>query len=105
MSNYQPAPEGKDPYLWEIAQKRASFKSHAVTYVIVNAFFWALWYFSSGRPDVELNDIPMAHFPWPVWPMLGWGIGLAFHFAGAYIFPKANSVESEYEKLKNQQKK
>ena len=31
MSDYKPAPEGKDPELWEIAQKRASFKTHAVT--------------------------------------------------------------------------
>ncbi|MBK6380401.1 MAG: hypothetical protein IPF72_12080 [Chitinophagaceae bacterium] len=37
--------------------------------------------------------------------MIGWGIGLAFHFAGAYVFPKANSVEREYEKLKNQKNK
>jgi hypothetical protein len=47
----------------------------------------------------------MHHYPWPIWTTLGWGIGLAFHFAGAYIFPRANSVESEYQKLKDQQKK
>lgn len=45
MSNYyQPAPQGKDPILWEMAQGRASFKSHLLTYLIVNAFLWALWY-------------------------------------------------------------
>lgn len=92
MSNYQPTPEGKDPVLWEIAQRRASFKSHLLTYLIVNAFLWGLWYFSSGQ-DYS------GRFPWPIWSTLGWGIGLAFHFAGAYIFPKANSVESEYQKL------
>lgn len=71
----------------------------------MNAFFWAVWFFSSGRHERDLDIFSWNHFPWPVWPMLGWGIGLAFHFAGAYLFPKANSVESEYEKLKNQQKK
>jgi len=97
MSHHQPAPEGKDPVLWEIAQKRASFKSHLLTYLIVNGFFWALWYFTGeGWHDEEF-------FPWPVWPMLGWGIGIAFHFAEAYVFPKANSVEKEYQKLKNKQ--
>ena len=45
MSHYQPAPEGKDPVLWEIAQKRASFKTHAVTYIIVNAFLWAFGFY------------------------------------------------------------
>lgn len=92
MSNYQPAPEGKDPVLWEIAQRRASFKSHLITYLVVNAFLWGLWYF--GSDGYSANGLP-----WPAWASLGWGIGLAFHFAGAYVFPKANSVESEYEKL------
>ncbi len=104
MSHYQPAPEGKDPLLWEIAQKRASFKTHAVTYVIMNTFFWAVWYFSSNYYE-RGESYNWSHFPWPIWPMIGWGIGLAFHFAGAYIFPRSNSVENEYEKLKNQQKK
>jgi len=104
MSHYRPAPEGKDPELWEIAQRRASFKSHAISYVIVNAFLWALWYFSAIRHDVEMDHYNWSHFPWPVWPTLGWGIGLAFHFAGAYIFPRANSVEREYEKLSKKNK-
>lgn len=104
MSHNQPAPEGKDPILWEIAQKRASFKSHVVSYLIVNVFLWGIWFFSSGHHHwdmVDLDVIDGGNFPWPIWPTLGWGIGLAFHFAGAYIFPHANSVESEYEKLKN----
>jgi hypothetical protein len=93
MSHYQPAPEGKDPELWEIAQKRASFKGHLVSYVIVNTFFWAIWYFTRHSNDQE-------GLPWPIWPMLGWGIGLSFHFMGAYVLPKSNMVENEYRKLK-----
>ena len=99
MSHYQPAPEGKDPALWELAQKRAEFKGHLASYIIVNAFFWVLWYFTGRYIDHETM------FPWPIWPMLGWGIGIAFHFAGAYISPKFNTVENEYQKLKNQQNK
>jgi hypothetical protein len=105
MSNYrQPVPEGKDPELWELAEKRAGFKSHLVSYVIVNAFLWALWYFT-GSPDRELDLGTWSghHYPWPIWPTLGWGIGLAFHYASVYILPKSNAVEKEYEKLKNQQ--
>jgi hypothetical protein len=95
-NQHHATPEGKDPQLWEIAQKRASFKSHLLTYVVINAFLWILWYFTGG-------ERPHNGWPWPVWPMLGWGIGLFFHYASAYIFPKANSVEKEYEKLKQQQ--
>ena len=103
MSHYnQPVPEGKDPVLWDIARRRASFKSHALTYVIVNLFLWGIWYFTSpGKHDVDWDG---GGYPWPIWSTLGWGIGLAFHFAGAY-FPQTNSVEKEYEKLKNEQKK
>ena len=107
MSHYDhPAPEGKDPVLWEIARKRAGFKTHAITYVIVNLFLWGIWYFTDHRRhDMDWGNWTAGHYPWPIWSSLGWGIGLAFHFAGAYIFPKANSVEREYEKLKGQQKK
>lgn len=107
MSHYnQPAPEGKDPELWELAQKRAGFKSHAFVYLIVNAFLWGIWLFTGNqRHGININEWDTRHYPWPIWTTLGWGIGLAFHFAGVYIFPKANSVEKEYEKLKNQQQK
>jgi hypothetical protein len=101
MSNkYLTVPEGKDPALWEIAQRRASFKVHFITYIIVNGFFWALWLFGGQRYG---NGFEARHYMWPVWPMLGWGVGLAFHFAGAYLFPKVNLVENEYQKLKNKQ--
>jgi 2TM domain len=101
MSDYRPAPEGKDPILWEIAQKRASFKTHAVTYIIVNAFLWAIWFMSGNRHEISFSNIGWGNVPWPLWSTLGWGVGLAFHFAGAYIFPQANSVEREYEKLRS----
>ena len=97
MSNYQQPPGNKDPELWELAKNRAGFKNHVTAYVIINAFLWAMWYFSGPR-IYHGSD-----FPWPLWTTLGWGIGLAFHFAGAYVFPKANSVEREYQKLKNKQ--
>ena len=96
MSYYHhPPPPDKDPHLWYIAQKRVSFKYHLASYIVVNIFFWILWYFSGTNETQE-------GWPWPVWPMLGWGIGLFFHYLGAYVFPKENSVEREYEKLKKQ---
>ncbi len=102
MSDHQAPPEGKDPILWEIAKKRASFKGHLTSYIIVNGFLWALWYFTSGNHDLSFGEGHWGErLPWPIWPTLGWGIGLAFHYADAYIFPRANSVEREYQKLKN----
>ncbi len=67
----QPNPEGKDPQLWDIAKRRASFKTHLATYVIINVFLWAIWFFTDG-------DRYGSNLPWPVWSTLGWGIGLVF---------------------------
>ena len=94
MENNSSIQNQKDPQLWELAQKRASFKYHFATYVVMNAFFWILWYLNGQHRTHE-------GWPWPVWPMLGWGIGLFFHFIGAYIAPKDNLAEREYQKLKN----
>lgn len=99
MSNYTPTPEGKDPEIWEQARNRVAFKSHFFVYLAVNAFLWALWYFT-GRHVAHSYSVP-----WPLWTTLGWGLGLLMHFSKAYIFPKVNSVDSEYEKLKNQSNK
>lgn len=91
------APEGKDPQLWQIAQRRASFKYHLGTYIVVNAFLWAIWFFADGKYSGN-------RYPWPIWPMFGWGIGLLFHYLGAYVLPRENSVEKEYEKLTRNKK-
>ncbi len=66
MSNYKPVPEGKDPILWEIAQRRASFKNHVSTYVIVNIFLWAVWYFTGAITAEPKNIITPGQFglPW-----------------------------------------
>ena len=98
MSNCNPVPEGKDPILWAIARRRAGFRHHAITYVIVNLFLWAIWYLTGGRFDNFEQQ-----YPWPIWSTLGWGIGLAFQYASAYVFHNENAVEQQYNKLKNNQ--
>lgn len=88
LSNQQ-----KDIELWKLARKRAGFKSHRISYLIINAFLWALWAFSGNG----FND--HSSFPWPLFTTIGWGIGLAFHFAGTYIIIENNMAEREYQKL------
>lgn len=97
MSYYNTTPEGRDPQLWRIAEARASFRTHLVTYLIINAFLWALWFF--GNQNAGRTGIP-----WPAFASFGWGIGLVFHYLGAFVFTKSNSVEQEYEKLVNKNK-
>ena len=96
MSNYDaPPPPDKDPQLWRMAQKRASFKAHLSTYIVINGFLWLLWLFTG-------SDTNKSGIPWPVWSTAGWGVGLFFHFIGAYA-DNGSSVEKEYNKLKKQQ--
>ena len=45
-------------------KKKRDFATHVVVYVLVNAFLVAIWAFT-GRD-----------FFWPIFPILGWGIGL-----------------------------
>lgn len=87
--------DGKDPELWKIAKKRASFKKHLFTYTVINLFLWAIWYIGHG-----------GHYhggwPWPLWVTLGWGIGLAFDYFDSYHNEKSDLAEREYEKLKKE---
>jgi len=74
--------------LKEEAQKRVDFKYHLLIYVLVNAGLWVIW------------ALTYTGYPWPVWPLLGWGIGIFFHYLGVYRPMNFFSVEKEIDKLK-----
>lgn len=82
-----------DPELWKIARKRASFQRNVASYLAVNGFLMAVWFFTSG----------VRSYFWPIWPILGWGLGLAFQYYEAYVGDRDGLAEKEYQRLKNQQ--
>lgn len=89
----------KDAELWKIAKKRAAFKYHLLIYIAANVFFWILWYLAPANDTLPAERAP---FPWPLWPMFGWGIGILFNYIGVY--KSANHLaEKEYQKLKFKQ--
>ncbi len=45
------------------------FRTHLTVYLVVNAFLIAVWAASGGG------------YFWPIWPILGWGIGVWSHAA------------------------
>ena len=49
------------------ARSRRRLDDQARTYLAVMALLWLIWL------------VIGAGYPWPVWPMLGWGIGVAGH--------------------------
>lgn len=86
-----------DEVLWRKARKRADFRKNLYSYIAVNTFLWFVWWFTTGI------NTGFTGYPWPVWVMLGWGIGLAMQFYNAYLSNKKDLAEIEYEKLKRQQ--
>lgn len=81
-----------DP-LWKQAERRAAFKRNLASYIIINLFLIGVWYISSRNHNV--------HF-WPIWPILGWGLGVVMQYLGVYHTNSVFSVDREYEKLKNE---
>ena len=61
-----PTPPDHRAAVKRIRAKRA-FEHHATVYVAVNLFLIAVWALA-GRGDF-----------WPIWPLLGWGLGLGLH--------------------------
>ena len=57
-----------------IKEKR-DFASHLMVYLAVNALLVVVWAMSG------------ASYFWPIWPIAGWGIGLAMHAFETYRKP------------------
>jgi hypothetical protein len=53
---------------------REDFRIHLLIYVLVNGLLWVIWLL--GGADVSQ--------PWPIYPLLGWGIGLVAHWYTVY---------------------
>ena len=84
----------RNEFIWRKAKKRASFKVHLSTYMVVNGGLWLLWAVTA------FPHFGKDHMPWPIFPMLGWGIGLASHYITAYgNLGEKEMAEREYEKL------
>lgn len=96
METNSQSTDDKDPGLWAIAKKRAGFKRDLVTYLVINAFLWLIWL-------LTIKGKYSGGIPWPVWPTAGWGIAIVIQYFEAFRYPKENSVEKEYEKLKRKQ--
>jgi hypothetical protein len=86
--------EQKDEKLWQIAKRRADFQDSLIGFVVVSVICWAVWFFTTGRHGFDGGT------PWPLWVMLGLGIGLVLKFIKAYKTDRDTLTEQEYEKLK-----
>lgn len=70
-------------------RKKRDLQAHVLAYVMVNLLLNTLW----------LLTMP-GGFYWPIFPLLGWGIGLAFHIRDVYApVPTDGQIEREMRRL------
>ena len=77
------------------ADMKLAFRSHLMAYVVVNAGL------------VAINLITSPDYFWAVWPMIGWGVGLAAHAITVYMDGEGmrdRLIEQELEKLRRTRK-
>ena len=88
--------------LERLAHKRAGAKLgwyiHATLYVVVNLLIFALSVYAFG------------HRPWSVFPLLGWGLGLALHGVAVFMLGDGSGLrrrllERERERLRREQER
>jgi fatty acid desaturase len=58
------------------------FRVHLVVYVIINAMLVTIWAFT-GNVFTAAPGTPLEFF-WPIFPIVGWGVGVAIHGYTAY---------------------
>lgn len=80
-----------DEEIRKLAKARAGWKVHAAIYLIVNVFLAALWWITMGAAGVDTSVWTY----WPIWPHLGWGIGVAIH--GFVVYGAASDWERREE--------
>lgn len=76
-------------------QKKLNFYKSLTTYLIVCAFLWAIALLTGSG------------YPWPIWVMLGWGVGLAFQAIDAFSFTaneqqRQQMIEEEVRRMTGQ---
>lgn len=80
--------------LWMKAKRRAGFKRHFITYIVVNIMLWTIWVITSGKRLSEIGGLP-----WPAYSTIFWGIGVFMNYLNVYVFYRNNLAEREYLKL------
>jgi 2TM domain len=86
----------------ELAIKRIraklAFKIHLVVYLVINAMLVAIW--AGVGSSVTIPGLPSTFF-WPIFPILGWGLGLAIQGYTAYQGggPTEDQIEREMRNL------
>jgi hypothetical protein len=81
---------------------KKGFFTHLTVYIVVNLFLWSIWAITMGA-GFGGPGWSMRGFMWPIFPTLGWGIGLVIHCVSVFAFHGAwedKEVEKEMARIK-----
>lgn len=79
----------------ESLEAKADFRGHLTIYLLVMLLLTGIWAFTSG----------FSGFFWPIFPMMGWGLGVAIHGVslGWDKDPTEEEIDAEIERLRRRQ--
>ncbi len=71
-------------------RKKHDLQAHLLAYVLVNLFLNVIWLLTTP-----------GGFYWPMFPLFGWGIGVAFHIWDVYApeTPPEDRIRQEMDRL------
>ena len=93
-------PQYNDEEIKNIARRRVEAKKgffvHLSMYIIINVFLFLIWFFVAGGPGT---------YPWFLWVLFGWGIGVVANAVAIFVTPQGGSweqkeMQKEIERLK-----
>lgn len=74
----------------ERVEAKAAFRTHLFAFIVINAMLIGAWAFTDQG------------FFWPVFPLIGWGVGLLFHWRSSYGDPGVTEaqIQAEMDRLR-----
>lgn len=70
-------------------KKKSDFRTDVMAYIIVNAMLVAIW------------AVTGAPFFWPIFPIVGWGVGVIFHAMDTYRRePSEEQIRREMDRMR-----
>ncbi len=78
-------------------EEKKGFYIHLTVYALINVGMILIWAFTAG-----------GGYPWFVWILGGWGIGLVSHYLAVFVFNKTSGwerrqMDAEIERIKREQ--
>ncbi len=74
-------------------EEKKGFIVDLISYIVINTLLVVIW------------AVTWRGYPWFIWPMMGWGVGVVFHFLGVFVFNhptgwEKRELEKEMDKLR-----